>query len=258
MKEVWSCGGGVQSIGIGLMIVDGLLPIPDFAVISNTGRETESTWHYLKTYLQPELDKVGLTVQIINASDWSYYHKTGNDVFNSQGTLQIPAYTDQSGDIAKLPGYCSSAWKQEPIDRWLRSLGIEKSEARIWLGYSLEEQKRWAKKVVGEDYKRGLVRIPLVEDRPSRRHDCQVLIQKRGWPKGPKSRCWMCPNQNDEEWMELTPEEMAAAVEFDKEMRKRDPNAWLHRSCKPLSEVDFSTKSPDLFSRPCDAGICFL
>lgn len=44
--EVWSCGGGVQSVAIGALIVGGKLPMPDVAVIADTGRETGRTWAY--------------------------------------------------------------------------------------------------------------------------------------------------------------------------------------------------------------------
>jgi hypothetical protein len=260
LKQIWSCGGGANSVAIAALIIQGRLPKPDLSVISDTGLEAKTTWAYLETVLDPALAKVGIKIERIKASEWSYYHKTGHEIFNSQGTIQIPVYTDQSGEISKLPGYCSTAWKQEPVDRWLRSLGVSKNESRIWIGFGKDEQRRWAKKIITQDYKRGLVRLPLVEDVPLNRHGCQNLITvEMGWPEAPKSRCWMCPNQNDKEWLELTPEERRAANEFDVEIRKRDPNAWLHRSCKPLSEVDFTKiDEPDLFSRPCDSGVCFL
>ena len=259
LKQVWSCGGGTQSIAIGALIIQGKLPVPDVAVIADTGREAAATWHYLTTVLEPAMAGVGLEIVRIAAAEWSYYHKTGHDLFNQQGTLRIPAFSTQTvGAVAKLPGYCSSAWKQEPIDRWLRSLGIKKSEAQIWIGYSSDEQRRWAKKMASEDYKRGLIRIPLVDDIPTTRNGCISIISGMGWPvPAPKSRCWMCPHQNDAEWLELSPEEFRAAIDLERDIRKRDPHAWLHRQCVPLDQVDFS-KPEDLFSRACDSGACFV
>lgn len=261
MKEkfqIWSCGGGVQSCAIAALIIQERLPRPFLSVIADTGRECQSTWDYLNEVINPALDKVDHCLRVIrvSAAEWGYYHNTGHEVFNAQGTLKIPIYTNESGQVAKFSGYCSSDWKQEPIDRWLRAQGVEKNQAVKWLGYGKDEQKRWARALTSKEYYLGLLRLPLVQDVPMNRHECQSLIKSMGWPKAPKSRCWMCPNQRDEEWLELTTEEFAAAVEFEREMQKRDPNAWLHKSCKPLDQVDF-TRPSDLFSEMCQTGGCF-
>lgn len=73
------------------------------------------------------------------------------------------------------------------------------------------------------------------------------------------SACWMCPNHHNGEWLRLKleqPAEFEKACALEDEIRQRDPHAWLHRSCVPLREVDF--EQPDLFSRPCDSGVCFV
>jgi len=71
----------------------------------------------------------------------------------------------------------------------------------------------------------------------------------------------MCPNQSDQEWLEIKenrPTEFDAAVKLDAQIRERDPHAWIHKSCKPLAEVDFNDKTQDLFNTPCDSGVCFV
>lgn len=258
MKQVWSCGGGTQSCAIAVLILQGKLPKPDVSVIADTGRETRTTWEYLDAFIKPALLAFGVELHSIQASEWSYYHKTGHDIFNSQGTLQLPVFSDQSGQMSKLPGYCSSAWKQEPVDRWLRSRGIKKAEAKKWLGYGKEEQRRWVRAMQSEDFKKGLIRLPLVHDMPLTRQECILLIERFGWPiPSPRSRCWNCPNQSDSEWRDLPRDEFQKAVELEREVRSRDPNAFFHRSCKPLDQVDF-TQPDDLFSRACETGHCFL
>lgn len=253
--QVWSCGGGTQSCAIGVLIIEGRLPKPDWAVIADTGREVQSTWDYVRSYLSPGLASTGISLHVVSAQEWSYYHKTGHDVFNSQGTLQIGAYTTADG-LGKLPGYCSSAWKQEPIDRWLKNQGL-KSWMK-WIGYGKDEQRRWVRAMESEEYQSGLLWLPLVTQIPCNRHECQQIIKAHGWPvPAPKSRCWMCPNQNDSEWREMPNDEFKMAVEFEHEIQKRDPDVWLHRSCKPLDQVDFS-QPEDLFNRPCETGICFV
>ena len=59
------------------------------------------------------------------------------------------------------------------------------------------------------------------------------------------------------------PEEFADAVEFDKNIRTGSRNIrdklYLHRSCKPLDEVEFNKKENDkqldMFNNECE-GMC--
>ena len=54
-NQIWSYGGGTQSAAIAALIVSGKLPVPDVAVIADTGREVSSTWDYLRDVVQPAL-----------------------------------------------------------------------------------------------------------------------------------------------------------------------------------------------------------
>ena len=68
----------------------------------------------------------------------------------------------------------------------------------------------------------------------------------------------MCPNAGDDEWREIKanrPDEFEAACKLDEEIRLRDPHMWLHKSAKPLREVDFSDNRQTEF---CHDGLCFL
>lgn len=253
--QVWSCGGGTQSCAIAALIIQGKLPKPDISVIANTGRETKSTWENLHTILAPALAEIGIEIHIAKAEELSY---CGTNYFLESGGPLIPAYTTQNGQVSKLSAFCSRWWKQDVIDRWLSNRGHKPRFIQRWFGYGKEEQRRWVACMNSEDFKAGKIRLPLVHDVPMNRHECQMLILKMGWPvPAPKSRCWMCPNQSDSEWTGLPPDEFQLAVQFEKEMQTKDPHAWLHRSCVPLDQVDFS-KPEDLFSRPCDSGHCFV
>lgn len=55
--QVWSSGGGTQSSAIAVLILKGLLPRPDAAVIADTGRENPETWEYLGNIVNPALLK---------------------------------------------------------------------------------------------------------------------------------------------------------------------------------------------------------
>jgi hypothetical protein len=111
----------------------------------------------------------------------------------------------------------------------------------------------------GDEYEKGLIRFPLVRDVPTTRQEAIKIVQDMGWPTPPRSRCWMCPNQNDHEWREIKSdaEMWSKATAFEDAFRLRDPYAYCHKSGKTLREVDFREED-DLFSGKCESGGCFL
>jgi hypothetical protein len=258
VKQVFSSGGGTQSTAIAALIVQGKLPKPDFVVIADTGREAPSTWEYMYAVVAPELAKIGLQVQRISKDE--YGCNWGKGIFATSGHLMLPAFSDQTGEPSKLSGFCSSAWKVEVSDRWLRKLhGLKASHCVKWIGFSLDESKRVHRMMQGEDYKRGLIRFPLVELR-LKRQDAIREVERMGWPTPPRSRCWMCPNQSDREWHEVKtqwPDKFQEAIELDESIRLRDPHAFLHNSIAPLKDANIDPHD-DLFSASCPSGVCFV
>lgn len=256
--QVFSSGGGTQSCAIAALIVQGRLPKPDICVIADTGYENHRTWEYTDAIVAPALQDCGVEVCRILAADWASLW--GKGVFATSGQLMIPAYTDQSGVISKLSTYCSNAWKQEVVDRWLsKACGLTRSQFVKWIGFSRDEVKRVFRMAKGEEYLKGLIRFPLVRDVQTTRHEAIQIVADMGWPTPPRSRCWMCPNQNDHEWREIKADVnmWASAVAFEDAFRLRDPHAFCHKSGKPLREVDF-TEEDDLFAGKCESGGCFL
>lgn len=83
------------------------------------------------------------------------------------------------------------------------------------------------------------------------RHDCLRWMERRGYPRPPRSACVFCPYHNNHEWRRLKneePEEFARAVEFERTLQAvKDASdnfasvPFLHRTLVPLSEVDLST-----------------
>ena len=119
----------------------------------------------------------------------------------------------------------------------------------------MDEARRVIRMKSGKDYNDGRIRFPLVDDFMMRRHQSVQLVKDFGWPEPPRSNCWCCPNQNDNEWSGLTAEELKMAIKLENELREKDPDVFLHKSRKPLSEVVF-TKNSD--PHDCDSGECFL
>lgn len=257
MTTVWSYGGGTQSIAIAALIIQGKIPKPDFAVIADTSFERGTTWKYLDLVTNPMLKKVGLKIERLEPWDWvSPWGKQGPEkVFASNETVLIPAFSSEtSGPSAKLPNYCTKAWKIESVNRWLRMKhGVKVSETQKWLGLSFDEPRRWVK-----HYGKPEIWLPLVELRIKRQEAIRI-VEKMGWPTPPRSACFMCPNQSDDEWFDLKsnhPTEFARAVEIERQVRSVDPHAWFHSSCVPLDEVDFR-KEIGQGKFFCSSGECF-
>lgn len=257
MIEVFSSGGGAQSTAIAALIVQGKLPKPDFVVIADTGREMPTTWTYLNNVVRPAMASVGIEIHRISQE---YCSKSATGEFHQSGSLLIPAFSNQSGNASKLPAFCSNEWKQRVCNRWLKEQGLNRSDFRKWIGFSFDETTRVLRMMEGQEYKNGLIRFPLVHDVATRRYEAIRIVEKMGWPKPPRSRCWMCPNQSDYEWAEVQqdyPELFRDAIQLDESIRLRDKHAFLHSSIKPLREANL--KQPDdLFSGSCPSGECFL
>jgi hypothetical protein len=241
----FSFGGGVQSVAIGCLIVQGRLPKPDIAYIADTGREVRSTWAYLREHMQPHLDTIGLKVEIIPHS----FSRV--DLYADTGEMLMPAYTADG----RMGGFCSGEWKRDTIMRWLRTVKHVK-ECVQWIGYSMDELRRVPK----NDRKKWCqLEFPLI-DKFINRTMCYGIIRDAGLPMPRKSRCTVCPHQTNDEWLEVfaDPEQWNQAVALDREIREKDPEQsglYLHSSRVPLELADLGADSPE--GKPCTDGGCF-
>lgn len=249
--KVWSCGGGVQSTAIAVLIITGKLPKPDLSCIIDTEREKSSTWEYLLEVTQPALARAGVNLEIIAKSRYAKM-----DLYtNKDHSLLIPAFTTIGDKLGKLSNFCSKEWKQYCVERWLAEKDLLNCEQ--WIGISIDEMRR-----VRVSRKRWLQnRYPLIELGLART-DCLTLVREFGWPVPPRSSCWMCPNMQNDEWHELkteAPEDFAKAIELEREIREIDSGVYLHRAAKTIDKIDFqdtNEKSPD--DNSCSSGLCFV
>ncbi len=248
MIQCWSCGGGTQSAAIAALICQGRLPKPNLAVIIDTEREKASTWRYLNDVLYPNLSNVGVVIEKVAKSDFTNVDLYGGE---DDKTLLIPAFTTINGGIGKKPAFCSGEWKRDVIHRWLRSKGV--TEAQCWVGISLNEMDR----IRAPRLKWVTERYPLVFDVPMSKGECiRLVMDVMGWPKPPRSACWMCPNLTDEEWREMDPGDFDKAIHFEREIRQKDKFVFLHQIAKPLDQVDFMDRQGKLYG--CESGYCFV
>src|SRR5574343_255982 len=203
----------------------------------------------------PALASIGLSVNRIDRrryenSEYIVNWGTGNK------TMSLPVF---NADGSKAGTFCSDRWKKFPVRRWLREQGV--SQCDIWLGISRDESKRVRQSDVGwAQFSHPL--LGGVFGRPGSeilsRQDCLQIVAKMGWPTPPKSSCWLCPHMTDGEWRGLPADEFEAACKVDEEIRyAADKNEkYLHRSCRPLRHVNFST-NPEIAIGGCETGFCF-
>jgi 3'-phosphoadenosine 5'-phosphosulfate sulfotransferase (PAPS reductase)/FAD synthetase len=240
VQQVWSYGGGRQSVALAVLVRDGKLPKPEAVVFADTGREDSATMAYHREHVAPWLD-----VQVAG------HDLATVDLYGKNGDLLIPAFTESG----KLPTFCSTEWKRRVVHRWLRAHGYGPSKpVTMWLGISLDEFSRAhdsPNKWVTHSY-------PLIDLRLNRA-DCERIIADAGLPPAPKSSCWMCPFRSREQWTDLRdnrPGDWRLAVELDTAIRERHPGTYLHRDRLPLAEAaDLPTKEQET---ECQTAFCFV
>jgi hypothetical protein len=261
--RVLSLGAGVQSSTVALMIARGLIEPIDCAIFSDTGAEPRGVYDWLD-WLEPQLPfpvhrvqwKEGLTKNIEQSVAGGRF-------------AGAPFFAMTHKGPGPLHRQCTREFKIQPIERKLRELMGIKPRSRgprdvavtQLFGISVDEiyrvrvsRTRWIK----NEY-------PLVERRMTR-HDCLNWMQLSGYPQPPRSACVYCPYHSDHEWRQLRdtdPEGWAEAVRVDEVIRTgvrgtRDP-LYVHRSLKPLAEVDLSTAEEhgqiSMFINECE-GMC--
>ena len=276
-----SLGAGVQSSTLALMIEKGLIEGVSCAIFADTQGASAETMEWLE-WLK---SKLSYPVYRVSAGslEWHTIWKLNNII---DDPLSIPFFIKKTGKFANdkrkigmLPRQCSYKYKLIPIKQKIRQvLGIKKSKkmnkriigdyVEVLLGLSYDELLRVKKVNRKSSYTRQI--FPLV-DLKMTRQDCINWMKKNYSKTPPRSSCVFCPYHSDEGWRKLrnNPKEWKRLVEFDKKLR--DPkdrghgkfkfpfkdNLYLHKSCKPLEEIDFKEKNePSKLVDACEEGYC--
>lgn len=268
MLRVLSLGAGVQSTALALMAAHGeITPMPDCAIFADTQSEPKSIYAHLD-WLDAQLPFVihrvsagSLRAQIIASTK-------GEQLMNAR-----PPFFVAGGGM--LNRQCTQDFKLQPIQRKLRELlGLRRgqhwpSEIAVeqWLGISLDEAMRIKPSRIAAISHR----YPLVDAGLTRGH-CLRWMDAHNYPRPAKSACTFCPYHDDGLWRDMKandPESFADAVTIDVAIRKGSinkqgerysPNDWfLHRSLKPLADVDFRNAEDygqlSMFTNECE-GMC--
>lgn len=262
-----SLGAGVQSSTLALMAANGVVgPMPDGAIFSDTGAEPAAVYQWLD-WLE---EKLPFPVHRVSGGDLRHdVLKSALDLGRHAATPPFFTLTADGGGKGILRRQCTKDYKIEPIRRKVRQLLGAPRTGRVpagllveqWIGISLDEVQRM--KPSRDTWT--VHRWPLVDARMSR-GDCLQWMERRGYPRPPRSACTFCPYHNDAEWRAIKngpADEWASVVELDKSIRSgvkgtRD-RLYLHRSCVPIDEIDFSTAEDrgqlNMFGNECE-GMC--
>ncbi len=260
--NILSLGAGVQSSTVLLMSCRGVLPKLDAAIFADTQWEPKAVYEWLDKVLEPEAAKAGIPLFRVTAGnireDALRSRMRADEYKQIEGGrwASMPLYTqlkdkDSEGMIRRQ---CTKEYKIEPVQKKARELRERSAEGgpigtvatlphvHLWMGISGDEKRRMRmSKVYWIEHFYPLV---FEFERPWHRRDCVKWLKDQGFPEAPRSACIGCPYRSNKEWRSLAPEEWTDAVAFDKSIRQiggLTADTYLHRSCKPLDMIDFST-----------------
>ncbi len=268
--RVLSLGAGVQSSTLLLMALHGdFETVPDYAIFADTGWEPRAVYEWLD-YLEAQSEG---RVPVLRVSNGNIRQALTAPVGSRQRFASVPFFLQQpDGAVGIGRRQCTSDYKILPIQRECRRLLGKGPKERIpadaveqWIGISLDEAHRMKPSRVAWITQRW----PLIERRMTR-HDCTRWLTGHGYPLPPKSSCIGCPFHGNDTWRRMRdedPEAWADAVLVDRTIRsggtqkEKDLRGkqFMHRSLRPLEEVDLSTPADhgqgDLFGNECE-GLC--
>ena len=270
--RILSLGAGVQSTTLLLMMIHGEIERPDHVVFANTGWEPESVYRHLANLIQL-MEKHDIPFHEVSAGN---IRKDALD--RDKRYAMMPFYmTNPDGTRGMVRRQCTTEYKIQPLLKKQRELvGLKPGQrsknhlATTIIGISWDESQRMkdpAFSWLRHEY-------PLVDRRITRK-ECLEWCSRNGYSLPPRSACIGCPFKSNKEWRllrETMPNEWQDAVDFDKAFRQKVIDRgdlrsipFLHRSAKPLDEVDLRTDEErgimslfaDEFGQECE-GMCGL
>jgi len=256
--RILSLGAGVQSSTLALMIEKGEIPMVDAGIFADTQAESKETMEFLN-WLK---SKLSYPIYIISKGNLTE-HLLNTD-FPIAPFYSLDTLTGKKGLMMRQ---CTNDYKISIITQKVRQLlGLKKRE-RVKKGTKVEMVMGISK---DEVFRMKPNRLPYITnvypliDMNMRRQNCIDWFNKYYDKTPPRSACIYCPYKGDKEWKHLrknNPNEWQEVIEFDKKIRnnsrKKEVEVYVHRSCKPIGEVDLDIEDNqlDLFQSECE-GYC--
>jgi len=258
--KVISLGLGVQSTAVYLMSSIGdKLPRADYAVFADPGAEHYKTYEILEWLLCWQKENNGIPI-IINR-DKNLHEDIINKIPKGERVASIPAFSKNNDGL--LMRQCTSEYKIQPVVRTSRKLHNLKPRQRMlptemWLGISTDEIERMKESTL-HNIK---YFYPLIYHRISR-NDCIKFFKDNDFPIPVKSSCVFCPYHSNKFWKEMKEDEKTwnIILDVDKTIRNNKrlkESQYLHRSCKPINEIDFEDNQLEMFEGFDCEGYCGL
>lgn len=246
MMRVLSLGAGVQSSTLALMMAKGEIEPVQHAIFADTQWEPRAVYDWLD-WLEKQLPFP--------------VHRV------TQGSLrEVVIHPKQAGDFYLVPWHvvggmgrrqCTNHYKLNPLRRKMRELVGPRGQVEVCIGISVDEAHRM--KPSGNQWQHHT--WPLIDLRMTR-NDCLAWMERNSYQGPPKSSCLGCPYHSDRQWAEIkarSASEWADVIEVDRIIREipssRDQQ-FMHRSCRPIDEVQFTNEAQtDMFGNECE-GLC--
>lgn len=268
MVNIISLGLGVQSTALYLMSSLGELPRADYAIFSDLGRESSGTYRYLEFLKDWQKKFNGIPIIICRTNN--LFLDLLKLPLSEERFVSIPAFTrNPDGTVGMLRRQCTYEYKIRVVDDCIRDQiyqlpkGSRRPLTAVWHGITMDEiermsipQEAWKLNTypfLGYTSQKNANAERLSWRKPMTRKEVVQWYLNKDIPLPQKSSCVFCPYQSDQSWAwkkEHAPEDFQAAIDVDNAIRDctrhgvRNP-VYLHRSCKPLSEVTFNPKQDE-------------
>ena len=251
--KIISLGAGVQSTTLALLAHHKEIEPPDYAVFSDTGWEPKAVYKHLD-WLEKHLSFPVVRVSAGNLKETL--------MVNVGRFAAVPFFTKNGGMGRRQ---CTYDYKIRPLQKFCKPFSSKNNPVISEIGISTDEWTRMKPsrvKYIENTW-------PLIDLKMSR-NDCMGWLKDNGYVVPPKSSCLGCPYHNDGLWREIknnSPEEFEETCKVDDSIRnmpKFKHQQFMHRSCKPLRDVDFRTMEEmgqmnflemDVFDNECE-GMC--
>jgi hypothetical protein len=251
------------------------------AVFADTGYEPVRVYQHL-SWCKKEAKKYNIPIHVVKGGINGLKQDVLDNIPNEHGgrvaTLPYFTATIEGKNEGIALRQCTQEFKIAPIEKFLRTnIGLKPRQhapkepvIQQWIGISHDESPRakpsrtkWIEHVFpflnwGIDSPDGKVwrRYQIINWLEQNYPDIEV----------PRSACICCPFHSNKEWRKIkeNPEEWKDACDFDDSIRidkrgKMKSRQYLHRSCKPLRDVDIRSDEEkgqgNLWDNECE-GMC--
>ncbi|ASP30745.1 hypothetical protein CHH26_11290 [Qipengyuania flava] len=142
--RVVSHGGGVQTSTLLVMAARGDIgPMPDAAIISDTGDEPGKVWEYLD-YIEP---MIPFPIYRVQRGDIIQHIKRGKNPNDTGQRATLPLYLQDGGQMMRT---CTASLKIDAVTQKIRELlGLARGQkpskdtlVEVWIGISMDEKRR--------------------------------------------------------------------------------------------------------------------